>query len=181
MMKTFMTMLLWSTILTTKAEENIRIVRYGTNVTDTPSAGLTTNIINYLQSGCINSTVYAIKTNTWRDLERSDSFVLLTFSTPRKLVVMLRTGEDFPPWDECLIDQILVPLPETRLASHVFARHGTNILSVTKCEPYPLKLIAFEPAVKLSSAQTYASLDNIQPPKWWPTNGIWIPPTKEPE
>jgi hypothetical protein len=67
------------------------------------------------------------------------------------------------------------------LPGNVFAKSGTNVLSFTKMDPYPMKLIAFEPAVQLSSAQPYTTLAKIQPPKWWPTNGIWIAPTKKQE
>ena len=181
-MRTFITVLLFTTVFLAQSDDNIRIVRHGTNVTERPSSALATNIINYLQSCSINSTAYAIKAKTWQDLEHSDSYVLLTFAPPRKLVVMLLPHDDFPRyWEEKSIDQILVPLPEARLLSHVLAKSGTNVFSFTKMDPYPLKLIAQEPAVQLSSTQPYASLANIRPPKWWPTNGVWTPPTKKPE
>lgn len=179
-MKTFITVLFCSIVLTAKADDQIQIVRHGRNVTERPSAALATNVINYLQSCSINSTAYAVKANTWQDFEHSDSFVLLTFATPKKLKVMLTAGNKLPRyWEEKSIDQILVPLPETNLPLHVFAKSGTNVLSFTKMQPFILKMIAFEPALHLSSVSPYASLASIERPTWWPTNGVWIPPTKK--
>lgn len=180
-MRTFVTLLVWSAILITRADDGIRIVRHGTNVTATPGAALATNLISYLQSCCVNSTAYAVKTNTWQELERSDSFVLLTFTLPRRLAVITMSEENFPPWEESSIDQILVPLPEDHLHLHIFAKSGTNVHSFTKMEPYFLKLIASEPALHLSSAQPYASLATIPPPKRWLTNGVWSPPRMKPD
>ena len=179
-MKTFITILSCSIVLTTKADDQIQIVRHGTNVTERPSAALATNVINYLQSCSINSTAYAVKANTWQNLEHSDSFVLLRFAAPRKLTVMLIPGNEFPRyWEETFIDQILVPLPETNLPLHVFAKSGTNVLSFTKMQPFILKQIAFEPALHLSSVDPYSDLASCERPIWWPTNGVWIPPTKK--
>jgi hypothetical protein len=168
-MKAFFIVLLCSIVLIANAEDQIRIVRNGTNVTERPSAALMTNVIAYLESCSYYSTPYAVKSNTWQELERSDSFVLLTFASPRKLQVMMTPGDLFPRYrEEKAIDQILVPLPETNLPLHVFAKSGTNVLSFTKMSPYVLSRIAFEPAVQLSSVRPYSSLarfleDNTNP------------------
>ena len=77
------------------AEDNsvrIQMVRHGKNVTERPSASLTTNVIRLLQSCSVSSTAYAVKAETWLELLRSSSFIHLTFAAPRKLEVMLTAG-----------------------------------------------------------------------------------------
>ena len=165
-MKTIVTLLLGGIVFAAKAGDQIQIVRHGTNVTEQPGVALATNIVEFLRSGTYASTSYAVKAETWRDFERSDSFVLLTFANPRKLKVPIgevkTNGLSIPLFEETPVDQILVPLPERTLPAHVFARSGTNVFSVTKMSPSVLGRVASEPALHLS--RLYTSLADIDRP-----------------
>jgi hypothetical protein len=157
-MKTFVALLLCSIVLTAEADDQIQIVRHGTNVTERPSAAFATNVIKLLQSCSVYSTAYAGKAETWRDLEHSDSFVHVTFFAPRKLSVEASDNQGLA---ERAIREILVPLPEGKWPAHIFAKSGKNVLSFTKYDPIALKIVAFEPALHLSSVSPYASLTHI--------------------
>jgi Tfp pilus assembly protein PilV len=74
-MKTFIAVFLCGIFLTAKADDQIRTVRHGTNITERPSAALATNVIELFQSAGYNSTDYAVKADTWREREQSDSFM----------------------------------------------------------------------------------------------------------
>ena len=160
--------LLIATTVGGNAEDNsvrIQMVRHGTNVTERPSASLTTNVIRLLQSCSVYSTAYAVKSGTWQDLLGSDSFIHLSFAAPRKLDVMLNTSLDAArqPQKES-IDEILVPLPEGKSSYgplHIFAKSGTKVLSFTKYDPTALIVVAFEPALHLSSVYLYSKLARI--------------------
>lgn len=140
----------------------IQMVRHGTNVTERPSASLTTNVIKLLQSCSVSSTAYAVKPETWRDLLRSDSFIHVSFAAARKIEVMLTPGTDESRQpQETSIDEILVPLPEGRSPSHIFAKQGSNLLAFTKYDGTALIAVAFEPALHLSSVEHYSKLARI--------------------
>ena len=64
-MKTFATVLLYSIVLAAVADDQIRLVRHGKDVTERPSAVFTTNIIELLQSCSFYSTAYAVQAETW--------------------------------------------------------------------------------------------------------------------
>ena len=74
---------------------------------------------------------------------------------------MLTPGTGRRQREDKSIDQILVPLPESALPAHIYAKSGTNVLSFTKYSPEALGKVAFEPAVKLSAVKPYASLAEI--------------------
>ncbi len=167
-MQTFLIVLFCSLAASIPAEDQIRLVRYGTNVTEQPSPALTTNVIRMLQSCCYYSTAYAVKATTWPELEYSDSFVLLTFATPKRLKVTIYTSDPAVTNIQQLkihlskgtpevksIDQVLVPLPERAFPLHIFARSGTNVSSFCKWDPIALGMLASEPALHLS--QLYRS------------------------
>ena len=163
-MKTFATVLLSSIVLAAVADDQIRLVRHGKDVTERPSAGFTTNVIELLKSCSVYSTAYAVKAETWREMLHSDSFVSVTFTRPKKLTVMVATGTGPRFREEKSIDQILVPLPEGAWPEHIFAKSSTNVLSFTKYDPVALKRVAFEPVLHLASVAPYAALINIEQP-----------------
>jgi hypothetical protein len=170
-MKIILTLLFCSFMLATNADDRIQLVRNGTNVTEPPSDALTTNVIKLLQACSYNSTAYAGSDEFWRDIAHSDSFVHLTFGTPRRLVVTTYTNDpavtNVAQWKIQLsrgttevksVDEILVPLPVGGAGPrHIFARSGTNVLSFCKWDPFALKMVAFEPALHLSSAYPYSA------------------------
>jgi len=163
-MKTFAAVLLYSVVFATVADDQIRLVRHGRDVTERPSAVFTTNVVKLLQSCSVYSTAYAVKAETWREMMHSNSFASVTFTSAKKLTVMVATGAGPRFREEKSIDQILVPLPEGTWPEHIFAKSGTNILSFTKYDPVALKQVAFEPALHLSSVAPYTVLTNIGQP-----------------
>src|SRR6185503_18149147 len=99
-MKTIIALSVCGIILTVKAEDQIRIVRHGTNVAERPSAVFTTNVIRLVESCGFDSTDHAdssghaVNDKTWPQREQSDSFVVLTFSPPRNLSLSTFTDGD---------------------------------------------------------------------------------------
>lgn len=169
--------LIFSFVLAANGADQIRMVRNGTNVTEQPSPALTTNIVKLLQACSYNSTAYAGTAENWRDIERSGSFVHLTFDSPQRLTVTIYTNNPAVTNREQFaiqlskgtravksIGQILVPLPIGGAGPlHIFARSGTNVLSFCKWDPYALKVVAFEPALHLSSVYPYSAYAQFEP------------------
>jgi hypothetical protein len=181
-MRTIIALSVCGIILTVKAQDQIRIVRHGTNVTEQPSAVFTTNVIQLVESCGFDSTDHADSTGsavngrTWGKREQSDSFVVLTFSPPRNLSLSTFTDRDdlavsnnLVAWGALRykrreiksIDQILLPLPERNLPDHIFVRSGTNVFAVTKMLPFFLRDVAFEPVLNLRSGTAYESLAGL--------------------
>lgn len=146
--------------------ENFRIVRRGQEVKATPSSAFTGNVIKLLESCSVHSTSYAVKTNTWDDLLRSDSFVYIKFDKAQLLNVMMQTGDGSRFRQKSPIDEILVPLPEGNLPGHIYARAGTNVFAFTKYDPVALKKVAFERILQLSSVKPYSDLAGIDRWTW---------------
>jgi hypothetical protein len=178
-MKTFIAVFLCGIFLTAKADDQIRTVRHGTNITERPSAALATNVIELFQSAGYNSTDYAVKADTWREREQSDSFIVLTLSPPHNLTVCTfsdvddaAVGTNVIEWgarhlakrESKPIDTILVPLPTNNLPDYIFAKSGTNVIAVAKFSPFVLKRIVLEPALHLSTVFPYSSLTKLQDP-----------------
>jgi hypothetical protein len=168
-MKIIIALLFCNFVVAANADDQIRLVRNGTNVTEQPSAALTTNIVKLLQSCSYNSTAYAGKAENWRDIEHFDSFVHLTFGAPQRLVVTIYTNDPAQLSRGTTavksIDELLVPLPVGGAGPrHIFARSGTNILSFCKWDPFALKMVAFEPALHLSSVYPYSAYAQFKPP-----------------
>jgi hypothetical protein len=159
-MRIFISALLCIVAIAAKAGDQIQLVRHGKNVIKSPSAMFASNVIDLLQSCSVNSTAYAVKPETWRDLEHSDSFVHLTFTQSRDLMVMIQTGGQRHRQEKA-IDQILVQLPERAWPDHIFAKSGTNVLSFTKYNPIALRRVASEPVLRLSSIEPYSSLAKL--------------------
>src|SRR6185436_1726167 len=88
-MKAFVTLLLCSSILAAKAEDEIQIVRHGTNVTERPSAALVTNVVELVRS-CLFPNYFPVKAATWQEFEHSDSFILVTFAAPGRPKIKIR-------------------------------------------------------------------------------------------
>lgn len=165
-MKTIITLLFCSFVLAANAGDQIQMVRIGTNVTERPSTALATNVIKVLQTCGTDSTAYAGNEKSWKDITHSDSFVLLTFGTPRRLAVTTFTN-GLAQWTNISdhievksIDQILVPLPVGGAGPlHIFARSGTNVLAYCAWRLSALNMVASEPALRLSSVFPYSNFD----------------------
>jgi hypothetical protein len=168
LMKAFVTLLLCSSTLATKAEAQIQIVRHGTNVTERPSAALVTNLVELVRS-CLYPNYFPVEAATWQKFERSDSFVLVTFATPSTVKLQIVDGD----WENRkfkikeskkeVIDQLLVPLPDAAPGpANIFVRSGTNFLSLSKWDPKRLGMVGCEPALQLASRSYYKALTDIK-------------------
>src|SRR5687767_9784834 len=122
------------TLIAENSADEIRIVRNGKAQPDRPGPTLVTNVIRFLASSSIQSTTYAVKTNTWNELLASNSYVHVKLNPPQKIKLpgpvfdlnKLHVREDV------LISEILVPLPEEHGPDHIYARTGTNTVSHCK-------------------------------------------------
>jgi hypothetical protein len=144
--------------------DETRIVRGGRTVTEPPGPTLVTNVIRFLASSSYQSTAYAVKSNTWRTLLESDSYVHVKLDPPRRVnlwrlppaELAKRTGRE-----EVVINEIIVPLPEAHEPPHIYARAGTNIVSHTKFNPIVFKRLIQEPALKLRDSKVYRDYSRL--------------------
>src|SRR5687768_8884142 len=101
--------------------DETRIVRGGRAVTDPPGPTLVTNVIRFLASSSYQSTAYAVSSNTWQSLQKSNSYVHVKLNPPRRMNLW-----GLPPADlrqragreEVMINEIIVPLLEEHEPSH---------------------------------------------------------------
>ena len=157
-MKLFIIILLCCVGSAGAADVQVQIIRYKKDIAAPTNATFVTNIIALLRWCSIDSTAYAVKPETWAEKLRSDSFVHITFSTSRMLRVM---GADQQGLMDRAIDEILVPLPEDKWPTHIFAKSGSNVLAYTKFDARDLKAVALEPALELSSVSPYSGLTKL--------------------
>lgn len=171
-MKALVILLFCSSILAAKGQDQIQIVRYGTNVTERPSAALITNIVELVRS-CLIPNYFPVEAATWQKFQHSDSFVLVTFAAPSTVKVKIVDGD----WEnrkfiikeskDVVMDQILAPLPDGSDRgpgpANIFVKSGTNVLSFSKWDPKTLGRVGCEPALQMRS-RFYKSLADTQPP-----------------
>jgi hypothetical protein len=148
--------------IATAADVRVQIVRHGTNVMAPPEAVFTTNILRLLQTCSIDSTAYAVKTNTWKQRLNSDCLIHLIWTAPTRIRLMDSSNHRL---EEREVDEILVPLPIGKWPDHFFAKSGSNVLSFTKWPPNALARVVSEPMLQLSSVSPYASLIKNAPPR----------------
>ncbi len=140
------------------ADVQVRVVRHKKDIAAPTNAIFLTNIITLLRQCSDDSTTDAVKSEIWSEQLRADSFVHVTFSTPRTLRVV---APDNQGWADRAIDEILVPLPEGKWPAHIFAKSGSNVLAYTKYSPSALKNVVLEPALELSSVSPYSGLTKL--------------------
>lgn len=167
-MKALITLLFCSVILAAKADDQIQIVRYGTNVTERPGPVLLTNIIALTRS-CLLPNYFPVPAETWRNTQQqSDSFIQVTFASPSKVTVriediVLENGKfKVKQSSDEIIDQILVTLPDGP-GARIFARSGTNFFKFSKADPKLLGMVGSEPVLQMRS-KFYKALAEIKRP-----------------
>ncbi len=143
-------------------EATVRVVRDGNQVPAIAESNITDRSINLLRSCSVNSTSYAVKSNTWVHLLGSESFVHLVFKKPTQLSVMMTAGTGLPRHPEpTTINEILIPLPKGEWPQHLFAKSGTEVLAFTKYSPLALRHLAFEPDIQLAQVLPYSELKQL--------------------
>ena len=144
--------------------DETRIVRGGRTVTESPGPTLVTNVIRFLASSSYQSTAYAVKSNTWQDLLKSDSYVHVKLDPPLRMNLSKLPPSDLTQVrgrEEVVINEIIVPLLEAHEPQHIYARTGTNIVSHTKFNPILFKRLIQEPAVKLRDSKVYREYSRL--------------------
>ena len=144
------------------ADVQIRVVRHSKNIAAPRGTAFVNNLIALLRSCTVHSTAYAVKAETWQETLRTDSWVHAVFGAPTRIRVK---GGNTQTWEETVIQEILLPLPEGNWPGHIFAKSGAVVLSFTKYDPRALERVVAEPALQISSVQPYESLSRLKDKK----------------
>jgi hypothetical protein len=141
---------------------SLRIVRHSKPVRVEEPARFTTNVISFFESASVDATAQGGGKTQWQEVLGSDSYIHLTFATPRtfRLPVMtqgVQRDEDRP------VSEILVSLPEGRYPA-IQLRSGTNYMAVTKWQPAALERLVREPALELSTVKPYDHFYRLEKP-----------------
>src|SRR3954471_22319568 len=118
-MKLWILLLVWSAGIAGAGEVQVRVVRQKKEIPAPQNAAFVSNVVALVRGCSVDSTVSAVKPDTWEQTLRSDSFVHVTFPGARKISVM---GSDNQAREERAIDEILVPLPERKWPAQIFAK-----------------------------------------------------------
>jgi hypothetical protein len=131
---------------------------------DQPGPMLVTDVIRFLASSGIQSSPYAVKSNTWQELLAADSYVYVKLQPPRRVTLSGLQPADLQqvaPRERVEINEIIVPLPEEHGPRHIYARVGTNTVSHTKFSPAVFKELIQEPALKLQDTKVFKSYSRL--------------------
>lgn len=134
------------------ADTRVRAVRNNQPVPISATERLAAKLVAVVESCSVNSTAYAVSLDTWKQLLASESFVHVSFSPPRRLLV---ERSDNQAREERAIREVLLPLPEGKWPSHVFAKTDDETLSFTKYSPLALREIVLEQELRLRAVPPY--------------------------
>jgi hypothetical protein len=133
-------------------ELQVRAVRHGKDIPIARKDAMAANVVALLESCTVNSTPNAGSAEAWRQQLAGDSFVHVVFPKPREL--HLKT-QDNQMRELRAVREILLPLPEGKWPSHLYARSDKDTLAFSKYSGVPLKDIAMDPDLKLGSVPPY--------------------------
>jgi hypothetical protein len=137
------------------ADAQVRAVRNNQPVAVSATERLAAKLAALVESCSVNSTAYAVSAETWSRLLASDSFVRVSFSPSRRLLI---ERSDNQAREERAIHEILLPLTEANWAEHVFVRTDDETLSFTKYSPFALREVVLEQELRLRTVPRYDSL-----------------------
>jgi hypothetical protein len=141
------------------AEPNVRIVRHNKPVTSKDPPLLITNVIRFAESASVDASAQAGGQKGWADVLASDSFIHVTFTTPRMFrLPLMEHGiqrEDVRP-----VHEILISLPEGHYPG-IRLRSETNYIAVTKWQPTALQRLVKDPDLDLSTVKPYDHFYNL--------------------
>ena len=140
------------------ADVEVRAVRDKQNVVITHPERVATKLIAIAESCSVDSTTYAVSSNTWTGVLRSDSFVHVVFANPRRIRLYDRNVR---AREERMVREVLFPLPLDRDPPHVYLKTGKEIVSLTKYDPYALRELALEEDLRLRGSPRYDFLLNL--------------------
>jgi len=136
----------------------VRAVRGGHAVPIARESDMAANVVALLESCTVNST-QTMGEKTWEQQLASDSYVHVIFPKPRELHLK---SEDNQTRQATAVKEILLPLPEGKWPSHVYARTEKQALSFTKYSGVPLKDIIMDGDLRISSVPPYDFLMKSQ-------------------
>jgi hypothetical protein len=131
----------------------VQAVRHKKPVRFEDTGQLTTNVIMFFQSASIDATVSGGGEPRWQAALASDSYIHLTFATPRTFPLPV-TVQGVSRREPKAVTEILVSLPEGHYPA-IQWRNGTNYMALTKWQPSALHQLLKEPALKLDQVAPY--------------------------
>jgi hypothetical protein len=141
------------------ADIELRAVRHGRNVVVTDSWRLAGKLVSLVEACSVDSTAYAVSSDTWVQVAASDSFVHVVFSEPRGARV---ASDGSGLRGQRAIREILLPLPEGKWPAHVFVRSGKDVLSFSKYDPVALREVVLEKQLELLTVEPYRFLVDLR-------------------
>lgn len=137
----------------------VRAVRGGQPVTIVRAENLAANVVALLESCTVNGTE-SMPEKAWEHQLESDSYVYIIFPKPRELRLK---SVDNERRETQAVKEILVPLPEGKWPSHIYARTDKEEkLSFSKYSGVPLKDIIMDPDLRIGSVPPYDFLMKSQ-------------------
>ena len=139
-------------------ELEVHAVRGGQAVPVARAENLAANVVALLESCTVNTTE-SMPEQVWESQLKSDSFIHVVFPQPRELRLKTLDNERR---EMRAVKEILLPLPEGKWPSHVYARTDKEALSFSKYSGVPLKDIIMDPDLRIGSVPPYDFLMKSQ-------------------
>ena len=136
----------------------VRAVRGGHPVPIAREADMAANVVALLESCTVNSTD-TMADKAWEHQLAADSYIHVIFPKPRELRLK---AEDNETRETRPVKEILVPLPEGKWPTHIYARTDKEALSFSKYSGVPLKDIIMDGDLRISSVPPYDFLMKSQ-------------------
>jgi hypothetical protein len=136
-------------------ESVVNVVRNGQSVAVSRSEQVAGKLVALAESCSVNSTAYAVTTDSWSTALASGSFVQVGFKSPATLRLAGPGGQERQPYQ---VDALLLPLPIGRWPEHLLVQTGGKTVSLTKFDPLALKDLVVESDLRLGTALPYSSL-----------------------
>jgi hypothetical protein len=142
----------------TRGDLQVTAVRGGKPVPIARADDMAANVVALLESCTVNATE-SMPDKAWERQLESDSYIHIVFPKPRELRLKSADNETR---ETQVIKEILLPLPEGKWPSHVYARTDKEALSFSKYSGVPLKDIIMDPDLRIGSVPPYDFLMKSQ-------------------
>jgi hypothetical protein len=128
------------------APDRFQIVREGVRLDGSPGPAFEGDVLSLLKSCDVESTRYAVKPGTLKELLGSRWLVRVNLVTPRSIET--RAGEVWA-------SEILIILRPDALPGHVYTRLAGDLRSFTKYRLDAVLAVGSEPMLQLAGARPY--------------------------
>jgi len=136
----------------------VRAMRGGRPVTIAQKADMAANAVALLESCTVNAT-QSMPEKAWERQLEGNSYLHIVFPKARELRLKALDNESRAT---LAVKEILVPLPEGKWPSHIYARTEKEALSFSKYSGVPLKDIIMDPDLRIGSVPPYDFLMKSQ-------------------